>query len=353
MGARGWTQADLAYALGLSQVASVNQILTGKRSISHNLARSLALAFDCDPVEIATIQAVWDVLKESASDPAIPVRARILSHYPLREMVKRGWIDPDNGKATLEEQVCRFLEVDNLDEIPHLGHSGKKARYDRIPPEQLAWLFRVKAIAKEMIVPPFDKNKLTEVLEALSVLREKPEGVRHVPRLLQNAGVRFVVVEGLPKGAIDGVCFWLNPSAPVVGMSLRYDRIDNFWFVLRHECAHVVHGHGRDLAIVDCELGETVSANEEERTANEEAVEFCVPGKEMRSFYLRKKPYFAEREVIAFSKRMRTHPGLVVGQLQKRTGRYDLLRKHLIRVREVLAQSMMMDGWGDIVATER
>ena len=356
MAARGWVQSDLAYALGLRQTASVNQILNDKRSISPNLARSLGLALDCDPAEIARVQAAWEVGMADDPDPVITVRARILSKYPLREMVKRGWIDPDNGQGTLEEQICRFFGVKDLDEIPHLSHSAKKTRYDKVSPGQLAWLFRVKSIAEEMPAERFDNGRLAETVEAFTRLRGRPEDVRHVPRLLRNAGVRFVVVEGFAHGAIDGACFWLNPSAPVIGMSFRHDRIDNFWFVLRHECAHVMHGHGRSHAIVDCELGEkepAASANEEERITNEEAADFCVPSEKMQSFYLRKKPYFPEREVLAFAKIMKVHPGLVVGQLQRRMGRYDFLRRHLVRVRENLAASMMMDGWGDFVPTER
>ena len=356
MEAKGWTQSDLAYALGIKQASSVNQILNNKRAISHNLARALALALDCDPLEIARIQAAWDVESADDPDPSISVRARILNRYPLREMVKRGWIDPDNGNKTLEEQVCRFFNVNDLDEIPYLSHSAKKTYYDQVPPDQLAWLFRVREIAKDMTAPVFDKKKLVEVIKTFSEMRAKPENVRHVPRLLQSAGVRFVVVEGLARGAIDGACLWLNRSSPVIGMSFRYDRIDNFWFVLRHECAHVIHKHGQRVAIIDCELdemGPSSSNNQEERIANEEAADFCVPTKKIQSFYLRKKPYFAEREVVAFSKRMNAHPGLVVGQLQRRMDRYDFLRKHLVMVREKLSESMMMDGWGDFIPTER
>ena len=187
-------------------------------------------------------------------------------------------------------------------------------------------------------------------------MRAKIDGVRHVPRLLENAGVRFVIVEALPKSAIDGVCFWLGPNKPVIGMSMRFDRIDNFWFVLRHECAHVLHGHGKSEVILDCDLGDMDEAsmiNDEERIANREAADFCVPEKKMNSFYLRKNPYFSEKEVVAFSMRVGVHPGLVVGQIQRRMGRYDFLRKHLVKVRETLADSMMMDGWGDLVPTER
>ena len=355
MEVKGWTQSDLAYALG-TPVASINQILSDKRAVSNNMALALGAAFELDPREIARVQADWDVSNADAPDPSIAARSRILSQYPLREMVKRGWVDPENGRGTLEEQVCRFFGVAKMDEIPHLRHSAKKTNYESFPPEQLAWLFRVKSIASEMNSPTYDRTLLQEAIEEFSRLRARPDGIRHVPRLLERAGVRFVVVEGLPKAAIEGVCFWLHHAAPVIGMSFRFDRIDNFWFVLRHECSHVLHGHGKSEAILDSNLGQedpSQSINEEERIANQEAADFCVPTERMTSFYLRKTPYFAEREVEAFAKIVGTHPGLVVGQLQRRMGRYDFLRKHLVKVRETLSTSMMMDGWGDLVPTDQ
>jgi HTH-type transcriptional regulator/antitoxin HigA len=72
-----------------------------------------------------------------------------------------------------------------------------------------------------------------------------PEESRHVPRLLLECGVRFILVEKLPQADIDGVCFWLDAKSPVIGMSTRRDKIDNFWFVLRHEIQHVLERHGQ------------------------------------------------------------------------------------------------------------
>lgn len=354
MEAKGWTQSDLAYAVG-TKPAAINQILNNKRAISLNMSKALGAALGCEAAVIAEMQTKWDL--ESADDPdlALIARSKILTQYPLREMVRRGWVDPEHGNGTLEEQVCRFFDVESLSDVPHIKHSAKKTSYDAIPPEQLAWLFRVRQIAGEMQAPGYSEVKLREALSALSELRSRPDGVRHVPKLLQEAGIRFVVVESLPNSKIDGVCFWLDDHTPVIGMSIRFDRVDNFWFVLRHECAHVIHGHGRNAVIVDVDLNgdENAAVSEEERIANAEASDFCVSGKKMDSFYLRKKPYFAEREVLAFAKRMGVHPGLVVGQLQRRMGRYDFLRKHLVKVRDTLGSAMMMDGWGDRIPTER
>ncbi len=349
MEARGWTQTDLAYALG-STTASVNQILNDKRGISHNMAKALGAALDCTPETFARVQAEWDVRNADEPDAAIAARARILSRYPLREMVRRGWIDPERGNGSLEDQICRFFGVRSIEEVPHLTHSAKRTSYDDVPAPQLAWLFRVRQIAREMMVEPYSAVKLNTTIESMKMLREDADAVRLVPRLLTTAGVRYVVVEGLTNSKIDGVCFWLDAQSPVIGMSLRADRIDNFWFVLRHECAHVVHGHGKQAAILDADVDSGASPiSEEEALANREAANFCVSEDMMQSFYLRKKPFFAEREVIAFAKRMQVHPGLVVGQLHRRLGRYDLLRAHLVKVRRVLAGSMMMDGWGDTV----
>lgn len=354
MEGKGWTQSDLAYALGMPP-GSVNPILNDRRSISTNMARALALALDLDAAEIAGVQATWDVAHADEPDPTIPTRARILSKYPIREMTRRGWVDPVHGRGTVEEQVCRFFGVSSLDEVPHMSHSAKKTRYDRILPEQLAWLHRVRQIAAEMTTPRYDEAKLREAADSFAQLRASVDGVRRVPHLLETAGVRFVIVEGIANSAIDGACFWLSPTAPVIGLSLRYDRIDNFWFVLRHECAHVLHRHGIDEAIVDCDVEDRNGGaqSQEEQIANGEAADFCVPKEQMNSFYLRKRPYFSETDVMAFAKRVGVHPGLVVGQLQRRTERYDFLRKHLVKVRETLAMAMMMDGWGNLVPTSR
>ena len=177
-----------------------------------------------------------------------------------------------------------------------------------------------------------------------------PEEVRHVPRILAEAGVRFAVVETLPKANIDGVCFWLDNS-PVIGMTTRYDRIDNFWFVLRHECEHALNGDGRENPIVDVELeGEKAGIGDdlppEERKANAAAADFCVPYDDMESFYIRKFPFISERDVLGFSRRVQRHPGIVVGQVQHRMKRYDYLARHKVKIRQFLIPGCAVDGWG-------
>jgi HTH-type transcriptional regulator / antitoxin HigA len=252
-------------------------------------------------------------------------------------------------------QLVRFFEVKSTNDIPYLAHAAKKSSYEEraIPPSQLAWLFRVRQIAKSISVPRYSEKSLKEALLQLKSLLSAPEEARHVSRILMECGVRFIIVETLPQAKIDGVCFWLDKNSPVIGISARYDRIDNFWFVLRHEIEHVLQRHGMDNEMIDVELegeraGTGSSLSDEERIANAAAANFCVPAEKIESFIKRKHPFYYEKDVIAFSSLHGIHPGLVVGQIQFRLGRYDYLKKYLVKIRQCVLPGAMVDGWGHV-----
>lgn len=345
--ARGWTQRDLAYILGTPEQA-VNMILSGKRGISPEMAKALGEAFSVNPDLFANLQRSYDMSRARSPDPGVGRRARLQSAYPVREMIKRGWLQ-DTDAAMLEAQMARFFEVDNADNIPHMEHAARKStHYDDTEPAQLAWLFRVRQIARTMVAPKYSEKALREATQQLRLFLADPEEARNVPRVLAECGVRLVIVECLPNAKIDGVCFWLDKQAPVIGLSMRFDRIDNFWFVLRHELEHVLRKDGQTQEVIDENIdGDTDrDTSEEERAANAAAADFCVPKVHIDSFIARKAPFFAERDIIGFARRINVHPGLVLGQIRKRTGRWDLLPRHLVKVRGHVLPSAMVDGWG-------
>jgi HTH-type transcriptional regulator/antitoxin HigA len=105
--------------------------------------------------------------------------------------------------------------------------------------------------------------------------------------------------------------------------------------------------------MLDAELegeraGTGPSVSDEERVANEAASEFCVPKKMMDAFVARKAPFFSEQDLLGFARTIMVHPGVVAGQLQHRTGRYDRFRDHLAKVRTIIAPNAIKDGWGDV-----
>jgi HTH-type transcriptional regulator/antitoxin HigA len=353
---RGWTKRTLAIVLGVDE-ATITRLVSDKRPVSAELALQLEEVLGVEADRLLTLQKDYDLQLAKIAfrpDPARTVRAHIFGSLPIPEMAKRGWLPGvENPKdvPSVEAAVARFFEADTVGEIEFLPHAARRTHLaTEATPLQLAWLYRVKSIAAEMMVTAYTESAGRKVVERLRPLLSAAEEARKVPRLLAEAGIRFVLVETLPGSKIDGACLWLGPTAPVIAMSFRFDRIDNFWFVLRHELEHVLHRHGESVPILDTELdgrGEA-SVAEEERIANAAAAAFAVPPDKLSGFIARKAPFFAERDILGFASTLGVHPGLVAGQLQHRTQRYDHFRSHLVKIRSIVAPGAMVDGWGDI-----
>jgi len=284
---RGWTQRVLAIVLEVDET-SINRLVADKRPVDAAMALTLEELFSIPAERFLELQKSYDLAKARITarpDTDRATRALLYGGLPIGEMIKRGWIAAGDVRETkkVNTELMRFFGVNRIEDIEILPHAAKKTSVNMVvAPAQLAWLYRVKQIASDMLVGAYSPQAVKAALGKLRMLTISPEAVQKVPRILAECGIRFVLVESLPRAKIDGVCFWINERSPVIGMSLRFDRIDNFWFVLRHECEHVFRLHGKAAAMLDAELegdrtetGPEVAA--EERGANEEAKEFCVP----------------------------------------------------------------------------
>lgn len=355
---RGWTQEVLATVLEVSP-SHVGRIATDRQPIDAEKALALSEVFQVPAETFLELQRQYDLAQariRARPDPKRAVRAQLYADLPVKEMMRRRWLDLDDvlDSKRVEQALAQFFRVTAADEIEILPHATKKTEVSEpVTPAQLAWLYRVRQIAEAMVIPAYSTAKMKAAIGELRSLLASPEEARKVPRILAEAGVRFVVVETLTAAKIDGVCFWLNDYSPVIGMSMRFDRIDNFWFVLRHECEHVLRGDGRAVIAFDAELageraGTGAGVAEQERYANEAAADFCVPTKTLKQFIARKAPIFTERDILGFSRVVKVHPGLVAGQLQHATQRYDRFRSHLAKIRSIVLPNAMHDGWGDV-----
>lgn len=360
--ARGWSQRVLSVVLG-SDETGINKIITGRRPVDAEMALALSDVFGVPPERFLELQQSYDLARArivARPDPGRRARASLFGDLPIQEMIKRGWISASGVRdvPTVEKELARFFGVKSVEEIEILPHAAKKTDVaGSATPAQLAWLYRVKQLASEMLVGHFSASSASAAVHKLQNLLMSAEEARKTPRILTESGIRFVLVESLPGAKIDGACFWLDECSPVIGMSLRYDRIDNFWFVLRHELEHVLLGHGRSAMMLDVELegdraGTGPGVTEEERLANEAASDFCVNTKALKRFIARKDPMFTEKDIIGFARTLEIHPGLVAGQIQRWTGRYDRFRSHLVKMRSIVTPGATVDGWGDVAPVE-
>ena len=357
LGERGWTNRVLALVLGIDE-NNVSRMMTGKRSIDADLAIVLEEVFRVPAERFLDLQRSYDLAKARIAarpDPERATRAILFGGLPVAEMIRRGWLSAQSVRdANVPSELMRFFGVNRIEDIEILPHAAKKTHVKaEASPVQIAWLYRVKRIAEGMMVARYSPASVAAAIGKMKNLLSAAEEARKVPRILAEAGVRFLIVETLPSSKIDGVCFWLDDKSPVVALSMRYDRIDNFWFVVRHELEHVARRHGLAKMMLDADLegdkaGIGADIDEEERAANQAASDFCVPKKMMDAFIARKAPFFSERDLLGFANMLHVHPGLIAGQLRHRTSRFDRFGNHLVKVRSIVAPNAITDGWGDV-----
>lgn len=356
--ARGWTQGEFADIIGRSS-RLVNELITAKIGLSPETARLLESALGISAQYWLNLESAYKLyrLGLTPTHDRISREASLRERYPVREMIKRGWIEESDSIDVLESSVRNLLHLDSLEATPYFPAAAKQNSYSSPIMQHVVWLARVRQLAETQHLAPYSESKLINSLARLRELVVEPESVRHVPRILAEAGVHFVIVEPLPQSRIDGACFWIDDDrSPVIGMTLRFDRIDNFWFVLRHEIEHVLRKDGQRRAVIDDLEPEKGSVTEdelpeEEIAANNAASNFCVPEDALHNFMTRVGPYYSETTVIGFARRIGVHPGLVVGQLQRKLHKYSLLRKYLIKVRSFLTESALTDGFGHVGST--
>lgn len=347
---RDWNQTELAEIIG-RPVKMVNELILGKRAVTPETAIQLGEALGTGPELWMNLESQFQLSKVIRPDNVVSRKAKLYERFPVREMIKRGWIGATDSIDVLEQQFLSYFGLRSMDEkLPSLSHAAKRSS-EEITSLQLAWLVAARKLALTVMVPHYRPDDLRTILPRLHALMSAPEEVRHIAKLLNECGVRFVVVEALPASKIDGACFWLDKEQPAIAITTRLDRIDNFWFVLRHEIEHVLCEHGKQATLIfDEDLSDDQSLDqvEEERIANEAASEFPFSRSELDNYIARVKPYyFSEQKVLNFAARLGVHPGIVVGKLQRRFDEYKYLRSHLVKTRHIVTQYTPHDGWGN------
>lgn len=347
--ARGWSQADLAEILGRPP-RLVNELIAGKRGITPETARGLAAAFGTEPQFWMNLESAYQLSRVRAESDVVERRARLFAKVPLKEIVRRHWVEPTDNIELMEQRVASFLDIPSIEATPQFAAAARAA----VAPTTAhwAWVCRARHLARGTVVARFTKASVDQACAKLRPLLLSAQEVRKVPAVLAECGVRMVVVEALPGTRIDGACFWLDNANPVIALSLRYDRVDAFWFTLMHELGHVRAGDGRgtDEFPIDTDLvGEhavkPAEKSARERAADEFAQEFLVPTKDVRDFIARVRPLYSKARIAGFAERMRVHPGIVVGRLHfLEEIHYSHSRDTLEKVRDRVIATAITDG---------
>ncbi|MDP3672681.1 MAG: ImmA/IrrE family metallo-endopeptidase [Telluria sp.] len=200
------------------------------------------------------------------------------------------------------------------------------------------WLSRVRKISTLFAsingLPKFKEINATQMTE-IAKSSTDPNIVVHLPKLLADHGIVLVYEPYIAGMKLDGAVFTLETGNPVIALSLRYPRLDSFWFTLMHELAHVsLHLDRLTTPIVD----DFDEASEDliEKEADRLALNSTINRSDWRN--CEAKYDLNDNAVFAFATKVGVHPAIVAGRLRKELNRYNLFSEivNSVDVRKVI-----------------
>ncbi len=317
----GLTKKDLIPYLGSR--SRVSEILSGKRGLTLAMIRALN----------AHLGIPADALIREPPEPLPATLADLdFSRFPLREMQKNGAFRGfDAMEETIQEkaeEAIRWLiaRAGGFKAVPQFAL--RKTDYLRLkatldPYALIGWILQALREGRENPVPAnFDPGMLTDkfvaTLVSLSVTNDAPRQAR---QYLAQIGISLISVPHLEHTYLDGAVF-LEDKHPIIALTLRHDRLDNFWFVLLHELAHLAEGHlsKEDPCIAD-DLDIPNRGSEQEKAADRYAAQALLP----KDFDLDQRERIYQVEVIKYARERGIHPAIVAGRIRHSKKDYRIL----------------------------
>ena len=317
MDRRGLKQRDLVPIIGSR--SKVSEVLSGARSLTMPMARALHQHLEI-PAEY--------LLKEPAVHVAALENEIDWRRFPLNEMANRGWIEKrDHLREHAEELVSGLMHKAGCTKsvaalYRKTGQNRANAKTD--PYALNAWCWQVLAQANERDLST-DYQKIgdsADMLNRVAKFSPATDGPRQAVDFLAEQGIAVEIVPHLPRTHLDGAAMKSQDGRPVIGLTLRYDRIDNFWWVLMHELAHVVlHVTETDEAFIDDLRLAGTDAKESE--ADQFAYNCLIPTGAWENSNILENP--SPMAVIAMAQEVGVHPAIVAGRARRELENYRLL----------------------------
>ncbi len=317
---QGLRQKDLVPYIGSK--GRVSEVLSGKR-----------------PLSLPMIQAVHEGLGISLEvlmqrPKSTPLNGLEIEweRFPVREMVKMGWITATadclrKRPAELVQEFFDQVERGIPAQVFCRRTIYKSSKVGMDDYALLAWIARVIMVSKNLEhLQEYKPGTLTkESMQDICCLSELARGPLLAQEYLAGKGVALVIVSHLPRTHLDGGAMLTGEGRPVIGLTLRYDRIDNFWFTLLHELAHVIlHLKDSEESFVD-DLDSVQENDRREKEATRLALETCIP----RSMWRRSDAFRMRTpsKIVELAHELRIHPAIVAGRLRMDTENHRMFNQ--------------------------
>lgn len=314
---RGMSQAELARRTG-RPLKTINEIVKGKTTITADTAVQLESALGVPARFWLNLQRDYDESlarerrrRELGAHIAWPKR------FPISAMAKRDLLPRTRDPITLVDALLAFFGVASPEawrlqwDAPAVAFR-RSVKFEGDVEATSAWLRWGQRLAFKAEIPPYDENKLRELIPQIrSLTRLSPIAFRRrLVALLGEVGVVVLYLPELPGTRVIGATHWVN-GRPVLQLSLRHKTDDQFWFALVHELGHILQD-GRGETHVDTTDDAVVS--DDEKRADMFAGDVLIPRARWEAFVAARD--FTAPSVRLLADELEIAAGIVVGRLQ-------------------------------------
>lgn len=323
---RDISQSELARRMG-RPTKTINEIVNGKAAITPQTAIQLERVLGTSAKFWINAEAAYrHDLARFAEAEALGARIPWFERFPVKALVQEGIIE----RAPVAQQIEQLLQFFGV------GSPGawearwglmpaayRQAAGDASPEARAVWLRSGEIAASKIRTSPYDSTAARRVLpEAarLSLVTPPQAAVDELFELLASVGIALVLLPELPGTRLSGAAHWPAADRPVVQLSARYRRDDQFWFTVMHELGHIVDSPRRAFVDADADPrnddDSEVADEDAERRADEIARETLVPASALTTLLSRAKP--SDRDAVrGIARELKVAPGIVVGRLQR------------------------------------
>lgn len=339
-----WTQEDLATIIGISP-KHLNNIIQHKQSISLDIAKDLAIAFEQSPQFWVNLDTNFRIKIDDGSNNGEDVKKKryLFKSFPISEMIKRKWLKVSNAKNAdlLQNSLSIFWKtnIQNEDDILNIFKSSVAFRKSELYNQfninyAKTWLQRAKNLAYEIEITEYKRNKLEKLVNDFNKYTIIENGVTKFLKELENLGIIFINLKHLPKTYIDGATFFNNGN-PVIVYSGRYNRTDHFWFTLAHEIGHILKHLDDKRELIDDE--KLKNKNSKIELEADEFASILLKHNQIYDFLIKEVKYLTKKRILECSQILEVSEGVIVGYLaHKKLIDYKNLHKYSSKIIDLI-----------------
>jgi HTH-type transcriptional regulator/antitoxin HigA len=318
---QGLRQRDLIPFIGSK--SKVSEVLAGKRPLTISMIRALHNGLGI-PAEI---------LLQQPQPPDKCDETNDWHKFPLKEMVKRGWLEAteDELKRNWKKLIERFFEpLGGIQSVSALCRRTLVERSGKAMDKYALWAWTARLLIKanSMRLPNYKTGTVNKkFIEQVILLSFSDRGPIEAQKYLAQHGISLVIEPHLPRTHLDGAVLLSKEGRPVIGLTIRHDRIDNFWFNLVHELIHVEkHLKSAEEAFID-DLDSGPGSDPRERECDRVAGEIFIP----RTVWKRSDAYRQRTPdaVHELALQLKIHPAIIAGRIRHDARNFYILSQML------------------------